>query len=327
MKAVIIEKPGGIDALQIQDVAEPVATDGQVKIRTRAFGLNRAETYFRAGTYGSFTEPRIPGIEAVGEVVKDNSGKFRTGQKVITAMGGFMLARHGSYAEYVVAPVSNVLALETQLPWEELAALPQAYLTIWGALDKNLVIQKGQTLLVRGGTSSVGLAAITYAKAKGLRVVATTRKEENRELLLRYGADEVIIDDGNVAEKVHSLFPDGVDCALEIIGGPTVKDTLKAVKPWGRVCVIGLLGGAPVLENFGLMSDLPNTVQLSFFASGLLGSEQMPFSASPLQWVVEQVENKKMPSLLSKTYELDQIREAHSTIESNRSLGKSVVRI
>ncbi len=327
MKAILVNQPGGVEVLQIKDVAEPVAVNGQVKIRTRAFGLNRVETYFRAGDYGSITEPRIPGIEAVGEVVEDNSGKFRIGQKVITAMGGFMLARHGSYAEYVVAPASNVLALETQLPWEELAALPEAYLTIWGALDMNLAIQKGQTLLVRGGTSSVGLAAITYAKAKGLQVVATTRQEENRKLLLRYGAGEVIIDDGNVAEKVHSLFPGGVDCALEIIGAPTVKDTLKAIKPWGRVCVIGLLGGAPVLENFGLMSDLPNTVQLSFFSSGLLGSEQMPFSASPLQWIVEQVENKKMPSLLSKTYELDQIREAHSAIESNRSLGKSVIRI
>jgi len=326
MKAVVITQPGGVDQLQIQDVEEPTTPDGFVKIRTRAFGLNRAETYFRAGNMGEINGPRIPGIEAVGEVVEDQSGKFRTGQKVITAMGGLMLARHGSYAEYVIAPASNVLSVETKLPWEELAALPEAYLTTWATLDKILTIKKGQKLLVRGGTTTLGLAAITYAKAKGLTVVTTTRNTANEGLLTHFGADDVIIDDGNIAEKVREIFPEGVDCALEIVGIATLRDSAKVVKNLGKVCVVGVLSGAPVLENFSLMSDLPNAVQLSFFSSGLFGSVQMPLSESPLQWIAEQVEKKYMPSLLSKTYEFDQIREAHQTIENNQALGKTVVK-
>jgi len=243
MKAVVITKPGSIKALELKEVAEPTAENGYVKIKTKAFGINRAETYYRAGLYGEINEPRIPGIEAVGEVIEDNSGMFKAGQKVITAMGGLMLARHGSYAEYVIAPASNVLALNTQLPWEELAALPEAYLTIWGALDKNLNIQKGQTLLVRGGTTTLGFAAITYAKARGLKVVATTRDIQNTDLLTSKGADVVIVDDGDIAEKVRAVFPDGVDCALEVVGVATVKDTLKTVSHWGQVCVVGILSG------------------------------------------------------------------------------------
>lgn len=327
MKAVVITQAGGIEELKLQDTDEPTTPNGHIKIKVKAFGLNRAETYYRAGNMGEINEPRIPGIEAVGEVVEDNSGKFQIGQKVITAMGGLMLAKHGSYAEYVVAPATNVLAINTKLPWEELAALPQAYLTIWGALDKNLSIQKGQNLLVRGGTTTLGFAAITYAKARGLKVIATTRHEKNKKLLLDKGADEVIIDDGNISDKVRSFFPDGVDCAIDIVGAATVKDTLKTVKHWGQVCVVGVLSGAPVLEHFGLMSDLPNTVRLSFFASGLFGTEQLPLSESPIQWIVEQIEKNKMPSLVSKIYNFDQIREAHQNIETNQALGKTVVKM
>ncbi|VAW62029.1 NADPH:quinone reductase and related Zn-dependent oxidoreductases [hydrothermal vent metagenome] len=327
MKAIIINQPGGIEVLQLENIAEPETREGHVKIRIRAFGLNKAETYYRAGNYGEINEPRIPGIEAVGEVIEDKSGAFQVGQKVITAMGGMMLEKHGSYAEYVVAPAANVLAVNTSLSWEELAAIPEAYLTIWGALDKNLNIQTGQTLLVRGGTSSVGLAAIVYAKAKGLKVIATTRNKENAERLYIIGADDVVIDDECISEKVRSIYPQGVDCALEIIGAPTVTDTLQTVKHWGQVCVIGLLGGAPVLDHFGLMSDLPATVKLSFFSSGLLGSTELPINESPIQWIIEKIESKEMPSLLSKTFEFDQIREAHKLMDSNTSLGKIVVKL
>jgi len=184
-------------------------------------------------------------------------------------------------------------------------------------LDKNLAIQKGQSLLVRGATTTLGLAAITYAKARGFNVVATTRN----------GADQVIIDDGNIAEKVRAIFPEGVDCALEVVGIATIRDTVKTVKHWGQVCVVGVLSGAPVLDNFDLHSDLPNTVKISFFSSGLLGSSQMLLTDSPMKWITEQLENKKMPSLLSKIYEFDQIRDAHQVIENDQALGKIVIKL
>ncbi|HCF2341727.1 TPA: alcohol dehydrogenase, partial [Pseudomonas aeruginosa] len=168
MKAYVIEQAGGPEVLRLRDIASPEPNANEVRIRVRAFGLNRAELYRRAGKMGPITGPVVPGIEAVGEVLLDPSGRFRVGQRVATAMGGLQFSRNGSYAEEVTVLRSNVLALpDTYLSWEELAALPQAYLTIWGALDRSLAIQPGQTLLVRGATSSVGLAALTYAKARG----------------------------------------------------------------------------------------------------------------------------------------------------------------
>ena len=324
MKAIVVNKSGGVNELHIQDVDEPKTPDGYVKIKTKAFGLNRAEVYFRSGSWGSISEPKIPGIEAVGEIVEDNSGLFSVGQKVLTAMGGLMLERNGSYSEYVIAPASNVLAVETSLPWEELAALPQAYLTVWGALDKNLNIQKGQSLLIRGGTTTLGLAAITYAKARGLTVLATTRTPENITLLKDKGADEVIVDSGEIAETIRDFLPEGVENALDVIGASTVKDTLRAIKHWGNVCVVGILTGIE-LDNFNLMSDLPNTVNLSFFSSGILGAAKMNFSESPIQWVIERIENNTIPSIISKVYDFNDIQEAHKDMEKNSIRGKAVV--
>jgi len=326
MKAIVINHSGGVDQLKVMEFPEPSAADGYVKIKTEAFGLNRAEVYVRSGAWGEVNEPKILGIEAVGTIVEDESGNFAIGQKVITAMGGLMLAREGSYAEYITAPVSNVLAVETNLSWHELAAIPQAYLTIWGALDKNIGIKEGQSLLVRGGTTTLGLAAITYAKAKGLHIIATTRHSENKEVLLSHGADEVIIDDGDIAEKVRAIFPDGVDNAIDSVGASTVKDTLKTVKEWGQVCVVGVLTGAD-LDSFNVMSDLPNTIKLSFFASGLLGSPAMTLSDSPIQWIIGQVESKKMPSIVSKVFKFEDIQAAHKIMESDQAKGKIVITI
>lgn len=327
MKAIVINQPGGVEQLKLQEVKEPVPQEGEVKIKVKAFGLNRVETYFRQGNYGAITEPRTPGIEAVGEVVKDASGTYLPGQRVITAMGGLGFSKNGSYAEYLVAPHSHVLPVEAELAWEELATLPEAYLTVWGALQKNLELKAGETLLVRGGTSSVGLAAIVYAQFIGAKVVATTRNPDNVARLKEFGAEHVLVDSGEIAQDVRTIMPQGVDKVLEVIGAPTVKDSLKSVRHWGEVCVIGLLGGSPVLDSFGLMSDLPNTVKLSFFSSGLLGSEQLPFADSPINELASQLARGKLPSLLSKTFELDEIQAAHEYMESNRSLGKLVVTV
>ncbi len=324
MKAIVIERTGGPEVLTLQDVNEPAAVENWVKIRVHAFGLNRAEVYFRQGSFGNLTEPRIPGIEAAGEVMDDSSSHFRKGQRVVTAMGGLMMARHGSYAEYVVAPISHVLAIDADMAWAELASLPMAYLTAWGALDKNLRIEAGQTLLIRGATSSVGLAALSYAKARGLTVIATTRSANKVDRLKTFGADHVLIDHGELSEQVRSLVRDGVDMALEIVGASTLRDTLKTLRHWGEVAVIGLLGGPPVIENFNLMADLPNTVKLSFFSSSLLGSAQMPLAESPLNWIAQQVSIGKIPSILSQQFNFSDIQQAHAFMESNEANGKLV---
>ena len=151
---------------------------------------------------GPVHAPCVLGIEAVGEVLNDPSGTFRLGERVATAMGGLMFSRIGSYAEHVSVLQSNVVSLgDTTLSWEDLAALPEAFLTVWGALDKTLGIKAGQTLLVRGATSSVGMAAVVYAREQGLKVIGTTRSRDNVDRLREIGADDVVVDDGTLADK------------------------------------------------------------------------------------------------------------------------------
>jgi len=328
MKAYVIERAGGPEALQLRDIASPEPGADEVQIRVRAFGLNRAEVYLRAGKLGDIAAPRVPGIEAVGEVIHDPSGTFRIGQRVATAMGGLQFARNGSYAEQATVLRDNLIAVDgIDLPWEELAALPQAYLTVWGALDKRLGIGPGQTLLVRGATSSVGMAAVAYAKARGLKVIATTRSADNGLRLRDIGADEIVVDGGEIAGSVREIAPAGVDAALEVVGASTVRDTLKTLRPFGAVSVIGLLGGPPSLERLHLMLDLPGASALSFFPSGLLGTPALPLRDSPLAWIAGEIAARRMPSLRSETFEVDEVRRAHSVMEADRALGKLVVRV
>ena len=325
MKAVIANQPGGPEVLQLVDIDEPEVKAGEVKIRVRAFGLNKAESYYRSGNYGTFVPGQALGIEAVGEVVEDTTGQLRPGQKVATAMGGMMFSRHGGYAQYISVNAGNVIALDSNLSYPQLAALPEAYLTVWGALDKNLQIAAGQTLLVRGATSSIGQAALAYAKYRGLSVIATTRNASSQSRLMDIGADHVVVDDGDIHPQIREIVPDGVDNAIEVVGAKTVKDTLKAVRPWGQVVVVGLLGGAPILESFNLMGDLPNTVKLSFFSSGMLGTPALPLHDSPLNEIAKAIENGKMSGGIGKAFPIDDIKQAHRELDQGTAGGKIVV--
>ncbi len=328
MKAYVIEQAGGPEVLGLRDVPSVAPTADEVRIRVRAFGLNRAEVYLRSGRMGPINGPRVPGIEAVGEVIEDPSGTFTTGQRVATAMGGMQFTRNGSYAEEATVLRSNVIDLSAaSLSWESLAALPESYLTVWGALDRLIVNGVASTLLVRGATASVGLAAVAYAKARGLKVIATTRSSANSGRLREVGADEVVTDGGEISPAMRGIAPDGVDVALEVVGAATLRDTVKALKPFGTVVVIGLLGGPPVLDKLHLMQDLPNATRLAFFPSGMLGTPALPLASAPLEWVADQITAGRIPSLGVQTFDFDDVRRAHTVVESDRALGKLVVRI
>ena len=328
MKAYVIEKAGGPEALQLRDIAAVQPGGDEVQIRVRAFGINRAEVYRRSGKMGPINSAVEPGIEAVGEVAEDPSGVFRVGHRVATAMGGLQFSRPGSYAEQVTVLRSNVIDLDgTTLSWEELAALPESYLTVWGALGRLLDTQPGQTVLVRGATSSVGQAAVVYAKWRGQRVVATTRSPAHASRLKNIGADGVVIDTGALTEPLRGVAPEGIRVALDVVGAATVLDTLKVLSPFGTAVVIGLLGGAPVLENLNLMNDLPQATRLTFFGSGMLGTTALPLGEAPLRAIAESVAAGSFPSLRTRTFDFDDVRHAHSLMESDQALGKLVVRL
>ena len=175
MRAVVLEKPGPPESLEVSLVPIPEVRPGWVRIKVEAFGLNRSEYHLRAGLATGATFPIIPGIEATGTVDLAPGGEFEPGQQVVAMMGGMGRQFDGGYAEYTVVPVGSVVPVQTSLDWATLGALPEMLQTAHGSLHTGLGIQPGQVFLVRGGTSSVGVAAAVLAKEHGLTVLSTTR--------------------------------------------------------------------------------------------------------------------------------------------------------
>ena len=237
-------------------------------------------------------------------------------------MGGLGRTRDGGYAEYTVVPASNVKVLKTnpeEVGWAALGALPEMLQTAWGALFGSLKIEKGERLLVRGGTSSIGLAAIALAKEHGLEVVATTRSEERAELLKASGADDVVVDTGSIAKEVKDRFSGGVDKVLELVGTTTLGDSLQAVRKGGVVCAAGITGGQWVIESFSPNGFIPSGVYLTTY-----GSTVPALMETPIDEVANLIKGGRI-HIPIKTYKLDQIVQAHRDMEETSVGAKMVV--
>ncbi len=231
MKAWRLHQPGGPDAFVLEDLPRPEPAAGEVLIEVRAFGLNRSEWFTRIGESPTVKLPRVLGIECVGTVVEDPSGELAAGQRVAAMMGGMGRQFDGSYAEYTCVPAASVFPLETELPWEVLGALPEMLQTCHGSLHTGLEVQAGETLLIRGGTSSIGLATLAMAKQAGLEghLDLSQRSEGGRAQRPREPTKSSL-DDGTVAEQVRALHPEGVDRVLELIGTTTLLDSLQCAR-------------------------------------------------------------------------------------------------
>jgi NADPH:quinone reductase len=323
MKAILIKQKGGVENLLLAEYEKPKPADGFVLIQIKAFGLNRAEVYMRKGEWAETTN--IIGIECVGVVEDDPSGELKPGQQVAAFVGGMARSINGSYAEYILLPKSNVMPFKSNLPWNELAAIPESYATAWAILHWGLDAKPGEKLFVRGGTSTLGMACIILGNQLGMQVMATSRSANKMALLKEMGAITTYLDDDLIARNLLIDHPEGVDKLVELIGTSTLQNSFGLVRPRGAICMAGFLGGLNPIENFQPIFQIPNSIKLSTFASAFsFGQKGFEFSQIPLQQIISNIEEKKIPNILRKTFNAVNIREAHSLLESNDANGKIV---
>jgi len=325
MRAIVRRQFGGPEVLEVRELADPDPKPGHVLIEVKAFGVNHAETHMRKGEWPEIAE--VSGIECAGLVKADPEGRLNKGQKVVAMMGGMGRTINGSYAEYANVPATNVIPIDTDLSWEELAAIPESYATAWSCLYGNLDLKAGQTLIIRGATSGLGQAALNIAAQAKANVIATTRDAKRFPALENLGAGQAFREGSELPQQIRKLHPEGIDAVLDLVGNTTVLASLTMVRRGGHVCEAGWLGGLAPIEAFNPMLQMPSGVHFSLFGSFMFGLPQFPLSDVPLQAMVDRVAAGLYHAKPAKVFSFDEIQAAHQLMESGKAMGKIVVRV
>jgi len=315
MKAVVVYKPGGPEQLVYTDVPRPALKAGWSLVRVRAFGVNHSEIFTRQGLSPSVSFPCILGIECVGTVEETTDAvRLPAGQRVVSLMGEMGRAFDGGYAEYVLLPNEQIYPVQSELPWEILAAIPETYYTAFGSL-KNLRIEDGYTVLVRGGASGVGIAFLRLMRAQfpHMYIVGSTRRAEQRTRMLAAGYSDVVIEEDGILRTDERY-----DRILELVGPAVMKDSMKHLVRGGILCNTGLLGGKWDLEGFEPIGDLAEDAYLTSFYSGNVREEH-------LSELFAYIRQYKVPVRPERVFTLSDTAEAHRWLEGRDGFGKAVV--
>ena len=321
MRAILRTAFGGPEQLVIREIPKPEPKSGHAVIEVKAFGINHAEMHMRRGDWAEIAD--VSGIECVGVVESCPGGEFAVGSKVAALMGGLGRTINGSYAEYTRAPVTNVAAIESDLPWEDLAAIPESYATAWTCLFRNLEITSGQTLVIRGATSSFGQAALNMAVNAGAKVIATTRNRDRFQSLAALGASRAEVEAPDLSRRIAEAKQ--IDAVLDLVGNSTILDSLAMLRRGGRACLAGFLGGLAPVPDFNPLLQMSSGVHFSFFGSFVFGTPGFPLSDVPLRAIAGDVAAGRYKAKPARVFRFEDIREAHRVMEANEANGKLVV--
>ena len=321
MRAIILKEFGGLDSLVYTDIPKPLPKDGEVVIKVQGFGINHAELHMRRGEWAEAAE--VSGIECVGIVDSCPGGEFPLGAKVAALMGGLGRTINGSYAEYTRVRAANVALIESDLPWSDLAALPETYAVAWTCLFRNLNLTAGQTLVLRGATSSFGQAALKMAVAAGARVIATARSPKRFAMLEDLGASRAELERHDLA--AHLAESKQIDAVLDLVGNSTILDSLDMLRRGGTACLAGWLGGLDPIGDFNPLLRMASGVNWNFLGSFVFGTPGFPLSDVPLEDIARQVAEGKLDAKPTRILSFDQIHEAHRVMEAGEAGGKMVV--
>lgn len=324
MKALVITRPGGPEVLELMDRPVPQPGPGEIRVRVHASALNRADLLQRRGSYPAppGAPADIPGLEYAGEVdaVGEGAGLWAVGNRVMGIVGG------GGHAEYVVVHEREGIRIPQNLSWEEAAAIPEAFLTSYDALFRQLDLTVGERLLVLAVGSGVGTAALQLAGAAGATVIGTSRSaaklKRARELGMEIGVDTTRED---LAEAVNqATYGSGVHAVMDLVGGPLLEASLRVVALRGRVCVVGTTGGSKVEVDLGLL--LRRRIHL--FGTVLRSrplEEKIALAREFSSAVLPLISSGRIRPVVDSTFPFAQVRKAHERMEGNDSFGKIVL--
>jgi putative PIG3 family NAD(P)H quinone oxidoreductase len=326
MQAVVITSPGGPEVLKLQRVTRPAPGRGEIRVRVRAAGVNRADLLQRRGLYPppAGWPPQIPGLEFAGavEAVGEGVEKRRPGDRVMGLVGG------GGYAEYVVVTEREAVRIPERLSFEEAAAVPEAFITAHDALFTQLGLGLGERLLIHAVGSGVGTAALQLAKSAGAIVFGTSRSEWKLERACDFGLD-VLIDTSrqDFVEMVRQATDgEGVHAILDLVGGPYLAGSLASLAVKGRLILVGLTAGRTADVDLGLvLQQRLRIVGTSLRYRPL--EEKIAAARAFDRDVMALLVGGRVNPVVDRVLELGDAAEAHRCLESNSTFGKIVLKI
>lgn len=326
MKAIEISEYGAPEVLRLTERPDPVAGAGEVLIRVAASGVNRPDVLQRTGNYpvppGASD---LPGLEVAGEIVSGDTAAMagaglKVGDRVCALVAG------GGYAELCVAPVGQCLPVPKGLSDVEAASLPETFFTVWSNVYDRGRLQPGETLLVQGGTSGIGVTAIQMAKARGSRVIATAGSDAKAEACVKLGADHAInYRTQDFAEEAKKLTGGrGVDVVLDMVAGSYVAREVQCLAEDGRLVIIAVQGGIEAGFNAGLVLRRRLTI-----TGSTLRPRPVEFKTAIARSLQREIwpllESGAIKPIIHSTFAAERAAEAHRLMESNQHIGKIVL--
>ncbi len=321
MRAIVVKKPGGPEVLTIGEIPDPQPREGDLIVRVRAAGVNRADLLQRMGRYPPPAgEPDTIGLEIAGEV-EHAAGAFRRGDRVMALLGG------GGYAEKARVPAAQAMPIPKGLPFEEAAAIPEAFLTAWLNLSTLGALQQGHVVVVHAGASGVGSAALQICRGIASVILATASPGKHAECR-SLGATHVLARDevpARLPEAVRAASAGrGADLIFDLVGGAYLESNVAALGLQGRLCIISTMSGSKATLDLGALLSKRLTI-LGSTVRSRSAEQKAKLVADFTTRVLPRFERGELHAVLAKTYPLAEAGKAHEDLEAARVVGKIVL--
>ncbi len=326
MRAVMISRPGPPEVLQIGETDSPVPSAGEVLVRVRAGGVNRADLLQRQGLYPPPPGVRedIPGLEFAGEVEESGAEAegWRAGDRVMGLLSG------GAYAEYVTCSERLLIPVPSAMTFVQAAALPEVFITAYDALFNRLQIRSGESLLIHAAASGVGTAAIQLARREGVQVFGTASSKSKLDAASELGLDLPInYRKQNFSEEVlRATRGKGVDAILDLVGASRFAHNLDCLAELGRMVVVGLVGGAKADMDLSVLLRKRLTIIGTVLRSRTL-DEKARLVATFKARIGPLLDSGAIRPVVDRVFPLSLADQAHSYMESNQNVGKIVLEV